>query len=38
VLRFVFITAQLFSARLSQTELESRAQISKCASEEGGRT
>jgi hypothetical protein len=38
VLRFAFITAQLFSARPSQTELEGRAQISRCVSEAGGRT
>jgi len=38
VLRFAFITAQFFSARPSQTELEGRAQISRCASGAGGRT
>ena len=37
VLRFVFITAQLFSARPLHPELEGRAQISRCASGAGGR-
>jgi hypothetical protein len=36
-LRFALIPAQLFSARPSQNELEGRAQISRCASEAGGR-
>jgi hypothetical protein len=38
VLRFAFITAQLFSARASQTELEARAQISRCAQRSAART
>jgi len=38
VLRFVFITAQLFFARPSHPEQDGRAQISRCASGAGGRT
>jgi len=36
MLRFAFITAKIFRAALSQ-KLEGRAQISRCASEAGGR-
>jgi hypothetical protein len=38
VLRFAFITAQLVSARASQTELEARAQISRYAQRSAART
>src|SRR5216683_8365402 len=38
VLRFAFITAQLFSARPLHPEMEGRAQIPRCASGAGGRT
>jgi len=38
VLRFAFIPAQLFPRGPLKTELEVRAQISRCASGAGGRT
>jgi hypothetical protein len=36
VLHFVFVSAQAFPARLSQSELKSLAQISGCVSQAGG--
>src|SRR5260370_40382388 len=38
VLRFAFIPAQLFPRGPLKTEMEGRAQISRCASGAGGRT